>query len=334
MEPHQIEIIDLKSNRMFLKKTPCPGGIQAKDFFLGAKVLLYGRNYEIEDYADAYTTEQLGDARQKTVVVVLGEATYSVGKIIDAMCRNQLTVSSLRMLMLSRQKGEALYGKYKQESYFENVVQPLCARAIVAVEVVGEGSIEKMKQMAGPLRARYGNNNTMQQVIEVAENIAEAELYRQILFEDRHAPTATFNNCTCCVIQPHIIKDGKLGQVLDAVHQDGYKVTAMEMFNLDRTTAAEFLEVYDGVVPHYNDAVDQLTTGPCVALEVCAPTEAVAKFRQAAGPWDIDMAKELCPNSIRAKYGIDRVKNAIHCTDLPEDGQLESQYFFDILALR
>ncbi|RHZ38553.1 hypothetical protein DYB26_011012, partial [Aphanomyces astaci] len=52
----------------------------------------------------------------------------------------------------------------------------------------------------------------------------------------------------------------------------------------------------------------------------------------AAGPWDIDMARELKPSTIRARFGTDRVHNAVHCTDLSEDGALESQYFFDILA--
>lgn len=56
------------------------------------------------------------------------------------------------------------------------------------------------------------------------------------------------------------------------------------------------------------------------------------RFREIAGPWDIDMARELKPSTIRARFGVDRVQNAVHCTDLPEDGALESQYFFDILA--
>lgn len=32
-----------------------------------------------------------------------------------------------------------------------------------------------------------------------------------------------------------------------------------------------------------------------------------------------------------AKFGFDRVKNAVHCTDLPEDGVLEVKYFFESL---
>jgi len=51
------------------------------------------------------------------------------------------------------------------------------------------------------------------------------------------------------------------------------------MFTLDRPTAEEFLEVYKvslyifiynlkGVVPEYGQLAEQLTTGPCLALEV------------------------------------------------------------------
>jgi nucleoside-diphosphate kinase len=39
----------------------------------------------------------------------------------------------------------------------------------------------------------------------------------------------------------------------------------------------------------------------------------------------------LRPNSLRAKFGVSRVRNGIHCTDLQEDGQLEMSYFFNIL---
>jgi nucleoside-diphosphate kinase len=45
---------------------------------------------------------------------------------------------------------------------------------------------------------------------------------------------------------------------------------------------------------------------------------------------DPEIAKNLRPNTIRGKFGRDRVMNAIHCTDLPEDGGLEVEYFFSI----
>jgi nucleoside-diphosphate kinase len=40
------------------------------------------------------------------------------------------------------------------------------------------------------------------------------------------------------------------------------------------------------------------------------------------------------PKSLRALFGRDKVKNAVHCTDLPEDGILEVEYFFNILQYK
>ena len=57
----------------------------------------------------------------------------------------------------------------------------------------------------------------------------------------------------------------------------------------------------------------------------------VQKFRETCGPWDVNFAREIRPKTIRAKFGIDGVKNAVHCTDLPDDGDAEVRYFFDIL---
>ena len=57
----------------------------------------------------------------------------------------------------------------------------------------------------------------------------------------------------------------------------------------------------------------------------------VNTFRESAGPWDSHMAKELQPGTIRAIYAQDNIRNALHCTDLPTDGELEVEYCFKIM---
>lgn len=103
----------------------------------------------------------------------------------------------------------------------------------------------------------------------------------------------------------------------------------MQMFHLDRPTAEEFFEIYQGVLPEFTQMTEQMTTGPCIAMEI-RQENAVRSFRELVGPMDPEIAKNLRPNTLRARFGIDRCRNAIHCTDLPEDGTLESEYFFSI----
>ena len=79
--------------------------------------------------------------------------------------------------------------------------------------------------------------------------------------------------------------------------------------------------------------VDEFSKGPLIAFEVVDPDGAdpCEPFRELCGPADPEIGSVLRPQSLRAKFGDTKVANAVHCTDLPEDGELEVNYFFDIL---
>lgn len=60
-----------------------------------------------------------------------------------------------------------------------------------------------------------------------------------------------------------MVAEGYIGQILDAVLNAGFEVSALEMFWLDRPSTEvtflfikEFLEVYKNVVPEYNSLVE------------------------------------------------------------------------------
>lgn len=97
----------------------------------------------------------------------------------------------------------------------------------------------------------------------------------------------------------------------------------------------------------------ELANGPCIAMEIVSSqpdSNVYLDFRNLCGPTDPvsfnfvliahfflaltykqELAKQLRPNTIRARYGNTKVMNAIHCTDLEEDTQIEVEYFFKIL---
>ena len=130
-----------------------------------------------------------------------------------------------------------------------------------------------------------------------------------------------------------------LGLVMDKIvsTSDGdaaFVIVGAKTFALDRVAALEFYEVYRGVAPEFSMMVDEITSGAFVALEVAGDgwsEDVVSRFRELAGPVDPEMARAVRPKSLRAAFGFDKVRNAVHCTDLPEDGALETHYFFKIL---
>ena len=110
---------------------------------------------------------------------------------------------------------------------------------------------------------------------------------------------------------------------MDAIVQKGFEISGAHLFNLSRPQVEEFYDVYQGVLPEYIPLIEHMSNGPTMILEVCQSGDAVTSFRDFVGPYDPEIAVHLKPDTLRAKFGEDRVKNACHCTDLPEDGILE-----------
>lgn len=99
-----------------------------------------------------------------------------------------------------------------------------------------------------------------------------------LFFGGEVVTTALFNNCTCVVIKPHVVESGQAGEVIHHILQEGFEISAMQMFNLDKPTAEEFLEIYRGVLPEYIPTCEAMTCGPSIVLEV-RQENAVASFR-------------------------------------------------------
>ena len=49
---------------------------------------------------------------------------------------------------------------------------------------------------------------------------------------------------------------------------------------------------------------------------------------QVCGPHDPLAARELRPQSLRARFGVTKAENGVHCTDLQEDAPLELGFCF------
>jgi hypothetical protein len=77
--------------------------------------------------------------------------------------------------------------------------------------------------------------------------------------------------------------------------------------------------------------VAELSSGTAAALLLRGGADIVGRVRDLCGPYIPDVARHLRPESLRAKYGVDGVRNAVHCTDLPLDGPLECKFLFEVL---
>ncbi|KAA6361716.1 MAG: nucleoside-diphosphate kinase, partial [Streblomastix strix] len=133
------------------------------------------------------------------------------------------------------------------------------------------------------------------------------------LFQNPHPPTSILSNCTLGLILRHIIKEGKLGQLLGHIQFEGFDISAVEQFYLDK---GGVMNSWLCIMKLQGDIILKLKNYVQVHVQRWKQEE----FRDLCGPYDPSIAKQLFPKSIRAIFGESIIKNAIHCTDLPDDG--------------
>lgn len=345
-----LELYDRELNRLYLRRATCEK-LDLKDVFVGNTVRVYGRQIKITDYADCRTKNIVGKAAEHTLAILKPHAVEKLGEVISQIERHGFRVTLLRMCNLTRKETLDFYESKKGDAFLPFMVEYLVSGPIVALELVGENAVERWKEVLGPtdpqeakvnapnsLRALYGVKRDTN-AFHGADSPEEAAKEKEFFFpqtSDRKPPPSTvlLKNSTCCVIKPHAILEGKMGYILKAIMENDFQITAMQMFYLSNTNADEFLEVYKGVVSDFHALLSSFIDGPCVALEISGKKEDMevhGEFRRFAGPADSEVARQIRPHTLRARFGNDKYKNAVHCTDLPEDTALELEYFFKIL---
>ena len=140
-------------------------------------------------------------------------------------------------------------------------------------------------------------------------------------------------NCTLCLIKPHILRNGEIGACIGDIVDAGFNIEAVLSVHMTMDIIEHLFEVYRGIYPNYVQVMEHLCSGPCLAIMITNSNgDTVSEFRDFCGPFDSRLAKVLRPKSLRAKFGLDTVYNVLHCTDLSDDGSMECEFLFNTLA--
>jgi nucleoside-diphosphate kinase len=279
-------------NRRTFLKRSDYPSVTAKDLYKGGVVTIYSRQLEIVDYGDEFTRKVFDGLAASTTVKVAPGHLSSMGRIIDAIQAADLNISELRLLADG-----------------------------LALKLTGSNTNETWGELAPKINAQ------LQGAVETVGDVFSTPLPKPGVGD---AATSSL-----LLVRAHAIKAGALGRIVDQVLGSGFEVVNAFMTQLSRPNAGEFLEVYKGVVPECVDWIEELVSGKVVALQLrysAQPESTVLALRELCGAHDPEIASHLHTNSLRALYGSSKVKNAVHCTDLPEDAPLEVDYFFSILA--
>ncbi|XP_074855959.1 nucleoside diphosphate kinase homolog 7 isoform X2 [Carettochelys insculpta] len=336
---------DVKNHRTFLKRTKYDD-LHLEDLFVGNKVTIFSRHLSLVDYGDQYTARKLGSRKERTLALVKPDAVCKVGELINTIVNAGFTVTKAKMMLLSRKEAMDFYVDHQSKPFYNELLQFITSGPTVAMEILGDDAVSEWKKLLGPansvvarseapdsIRAMFGTDG-IRNAAHGPDSLASAARELELFFPSSGgrgpANSAKFTNCTCCIIKPHAVNEGLAGKIIKAIVDEEFEISALQLFNMERANVEEFYEIYKGIVAEYTEMVTELCSGPCIALEItqCDPQKV---FRDFCGPSDPEIARHLRPGTLRAIFGKNKIQNAVHCTDLPEDGLLEVQYFFKIL---
>ena len=128
---------------------------------------------------------------------------------------------------------------------------------------------------------------------------------------------------TLFIIKPDAVESGFVGKILSEVEEDGFGIIGIKKVWLSKGEAKEFY-IEHKERQFYDSLTDFMSSGPCVVVALMRES-AITRLRELIGSTDPKEAKE---GTIRAKYGRDKEKNAVHASDSEGSAKREIAFFF------
>ena len=125
------------------------------------------------------------------------------------------------------------------------------------------------------------------------------------------------------LVKPDAVQNGHSDEIIRRFKKLGLRMTARKTLHMDRALTEKHYAIHQDK-PFFQALVSYMTSAPVVAM-VFEGEKAVAKVRQAMGATDPAKAE---PGTIRADFGLDVTRNAVHGSDSAETAEQEISLFF------
>jgi nucleoside diphosphate kinase len=206
----------------------------------------------------------------------------------------------------------------------------------IAMCLEGPGAVGRWRLLCGPrnsdvarkrapntLRAMWGTDGTSN-ALHASDTLDDADTELAMLFPDG---TLSIER-TLCIVKPDAMPC--LLQIRQSIEDSGFTILAERQTVLSEERAREFYRDMKEK-PIFNALVAHACSGPSCIFVLCR-LEAVSVLRQLMGPEVVKDAKQRQPSSLRARFGKDGQRNAVHGSDSLKAAAREVSFFFPELG--
>ena len=356
-----LSMYDPSKKRMYLKRVVNETIKFPEDLYLGKTIVVYSRQLQVVEYADVFTKNKFESISNSYTMVFMDLPSFTrfVAKINEY--KSPFHFQSIKSVNTTNSIQQ--YFNFKTFDNLSLCIPIGCrsnsdcfwfsaflvflhrdSEVVITGEFVGSDNIKKAftECQSSTFKAKLCEDADPKLMEFLKQSESSANLTKGVV-------------SSLCVIKPHALPSA--ASIINDILAEGFHIKAVTTKKMTLQEAKDFYEVYQGVVKEHNYLIEQILSGSVIALQIeCNRDNNTGKekenqtnnlqddprreingnstfneFRDFVGPKDPEIAKYIRPRTLRAKYGTDRVQNAVHCTDLQEDGHLESTFFFQIL---
>ena len=128
---------------------------------------------------------------------------------------------------------------------------------------------------------------------------------------------------TFAIIKPDAVAKNAIGGIITAIEAAGLRVIGLRLLRMSQVQAEGFYGVHRER-PFFRSLVTFMTSCPCVVMAL-EGDNAILRWRELMGPTDSSKAP---PGTIRASFGTNIERNAVHGSDGPDTARFELGWFF------
>lgn len=116
------------------------------------------------------------------------------------------------------------------------------------------------------------------------------------------------------------------GKIIDALYENGFTISKLKMSKFQGANCDLFYEEHKGK-PFFSDLSAFMSSDVVTGIELVGDN-AVTRMRELQGPTDSAEAKKSAPHSLRAQFGTDKTRNAVHASADGAAFNREANIFF------
>nr|XP_027795520.1 thioredoxin domain-containing protein 3 [Marmota flaviventris] len=234
-------------------------------------------------------------------------------EVLDVIEAEGFKILFQRQIELSKEEAQMLCQEYENEDYYDKLTENMMSGPSLLLVLLRENGLQYWKKLLGPTNVNEINEDFPESLCArfAMDGLPFNQLYGSNSSEIAQRDIEYFFplQSTLALIKPHVTHEQR-EIILKIIKDSGFELTQLKEIVL---TPEEAKKVYFPIEnkEFYKDVLAVLAEGPSLIM-VLTRWNAIAEWRRLIGTVDPEEARLLSPESIRARFGINILKNAVH----------------------